>query len=75
MNLILTIVEIFLVISIVLTAMSEPKLSFEYGKSLLVSTVKAINWVIKVVKEVMENQKNKDIEQKATTLPTGQQSG
>lgn len=51
MNLLFTILEIVLIISVVLTAIQEPQLSFKYGKELIKSTVKLVNWVVSQLSE------------------------
>jgi len=47
-------IEIVMVIVVLMTAVAYPKESFTYGKCLLSSTVKIINWCIQYIAKINE---------------------
>ena len=61
MNLIETLILIFLFIVIVLNFISEPKLSFEYYKSYLKTGKNAVVWCVNFVKNIVNGAKHESV--------------
>lgn len=69
MNIIWAVIEILLLASICLTAIQEPKLSFEYGKAVVTSVIKVINWCIKFIINIINTVNQDDqIPQNSTSV-------
>jgi hypothetical protein len=56
MNAIETIIIVFVIIIIVLTVLSEPKISFQFGKAMVKSGVKTINLVFQWIGKISTKQ-------------------
>jgi hypothetical protein len=52
MNWIETFLLIYIIISIIMTGITEPMLSFKYGKALVTSGVKVVIWVKESVVDI-----------------------
>ena len=52
MNILETLIVIFLIVSIVFTAVREPALTFKYGKELGITSWETIKWVYDTGKDI-----------------------